>query len=196
MIARLQGRVIDRVDFPHHALITLLTGGIGYEVLVPQSDLVGTTLQSEIDLFTDFVVREDAMTLYGFESSARRSLFRVLQTVTGVGPKAALIILAATDSDQLVSAIIDGDLGYLESIPGVGKKVASRLSLELRDKMSLTSGKARSKTSTQREDLVAALVNLGYSEREANSALAGVDPEMDLGEALKQALSLLNRTRR
>lgn len=196
MIGRIRGSVIDRVDSTHHCLVTVSVSGIGFEVLTTKSDLEGTSREDEVDFFTDFVVREDSMTLYGFLSSARRSLFRSLQKVTGVGPKLALTILSSTDADDLVGAIIDGDLAYLERIPGIGKKVASRISLELREKMALSASNSGPRSSHLRSDVISALVNLGYSEREASSATTELSSETSLDVALKEALSLLNRTKR
>lgn len=195
MIGRVRGSVIDRIDSTHHCLVTVLVSGIGVEVMTTKNDLEGTSRDGEVEFFTDFVVREDSMTLYGFLSSARRSLFRSLQKVTGVGPKLALTILAATDADELVGAIIDGDIAYLERIPGIGKKVASRISLELREKMALSASGFETRTSHLRGDVISALVNLGYSEREASSATAELSTNAPLDVALKEALSLLNRTK-
>ena len=193
MIGRVIGEVIERIDGPHHSLVTVLVSGFGIEVHAPRVDLEQATEQARIDLFTDFVIREDAMTLYGFATTARRSLFRLLQTVSGVGPKVALTILATTETDDLVEAIVDGDLAYLERIPGIGKKVASRISLELREKMSLPKGGSKSSV---RNDVVAALINLGYSEREASAAASELGAGIEIDVALKEALSRLNRTKR
>jgi len=193
MIGRVMGEIIERNDAPHHSLVTILVSGLGIEVHAPKADIDQSVVGSKIDLYTDFVVREEAMTLYGFATSARRSLFRMLQTVTGVGPKVAMTILATSDTDELIAAIVDGDLGYLERIPGIGKKVASRIALELREKMSLPTG--GSKLSV-RNDVVSALINLGYAEREASAAASDIGSETEIEVALKEALSRLNRTKR
>lgn len=193
MIGRVIGEVMERTDGPHHCLVTVLVSGLGIEVHAPKVDVDGATDQSKIDLFTDFVIREDAMTLYGFATSARRSLFRLLQTVTGVGPKVALTIVATTETDDLIAAIVDGDLAYLERIPGIGKKVASRISLELREKMSIPKGAGKSSV---RSDVVSALINLGYGEREASAAASELGVGMEIDAALKEALTRLNRTKR
>lgn len=193
MIGRVSGDVIERSDHQHHALITVSVSGLGIEVHVPRSDVDGITSGSQVDLFTDFVVREDAMMLYGFSTSSRRSLFRMLQTVTGVGPKVALTALGSTATDDLIAAIVDGDVAFLERIPGIGKKVASRISLELREKMALSGTGAKS---SARSDVLSALVNLGYAEREAQEAVTGIPAELGIEAALKEALSRLNRTQR
>lgn len=193
MIGRVKGQLIDRVDHPHYCLATVMVAGIGIEVNVPISDLSRFAIGDEVDLYTDFVVREDAMSLYGFASSSRRSLFRMLQTVSGVGPRVALTTLATTDVDELAAAIIDSDLAFLERIPGIGKKVASRIALELREKMALP---AKSADRGAKSDVVLALTNLGYTEREANSAVDEIDTSLSLEEMLKAALGSLNRKKR
>lgn len=193
MIGRVRGQLIDRVDHPHHCLATIMVAGIGIEVHAPSNDLARFAIGDEVDLYTDFVVREDAMSLYGFSSSSRRSLFRMLQTVSGVGPRVALATLATTDMDELAAAIIDSDLAFLERIPGIGKKVASRIALELREKMALP---AKSADRGAKSDVVLALTNLGYSEREASSAVDEIDSTVSLEEMLKAALGSLNRNRR
>lgn len=193
MIGRLRGEIIDRHDFAHHCLVTVDINGLGIEVLVPKSDISHSGLGGSVDLYTDFIVREDSMTLYGFSSSSRRSLFRMLQTVSGVGPKVALTMMAATRSEELSAAIIDGDVDFLERIPGIGKKVASRITLELREKMDLPAGGGENNV---KRTVTAALTNLGYGEKESQLAVAEILPTMDVESALKEALNRLNRTGR
>lgn len=193
MIGRVRGEVMDRQDLAHHSLITVDINGMGIEVMVPKSDISTGSVGERIDLFTDFIVREDSMTLYGFSSSARRSLFRMLQTVSGVGPKVALTMMATTQTEELSAAIVDGDLHYLEQIPGIGKKVASRITLELREKMDLPASGAQSNV---RRTVTAALINLGYGEKEAQDASAEISISTDIESALKEALSRLNRASR
>ena len=114
----------------------------------------------------------------------------MLQTVTGVGPKVALTAIATTESDQLSAAVIDGDVAYLEKIPGIGKKVASRIVLELREKMDLPS---KGVGGGVRTTVKVALLNLGYSEKEASSAVADIDADKGVEQGLKEALKQLNR---
>ena len=191
MIGRLRGEIIDRQDWAHHSIVTIDANGMGIEALVPKSDISNGNVGERIDLYTDFIVREDSMTLYGFASSARRSLFRMLQTVSGVGPKVALTMMATTSTDELSAAIVDGDVQYLERIPGIGKKVASRITLELREKMDLPSGGSESNV---KRTVSAALIGLGYSEKDAQSAVAEISSSKDIESALKESLALLNRT--
>ena len=193
MIGRVSGNLIERHEVAHNALITVAVSGLGFEIHVPRSDIDGLSLGDEIILFTDLIVREDAMVLYGFSTSARRTLFRMLQTVTGVGPKVALTALSTTATEELTGAIVDGDIAFLERIPGIGKKVASRISLELREKMALArGGGARS----ARADVLSALINLGYGEKEAHAAVVDIGTDLGIEAALKEALTRLNRTQR
>jgi len=193
MISRIRGILIEREQLANHLQVTIDVHGVGYSLLVPVSDLAGSAIGAEVNLYADLAVREDSMVLYGFTSAARRSLFRSLQTVTGVGPKVALSVISATESDLLITAIVDGDHAFLERLPGIGKKVASRIVLELREKMDLPSG-ARSKD--WRNDLKQGLVNLGYGEREAEGAIREIGEQSDLSSALKAALSHLTAIRR
>lgn len=193
MISRIRGILIEREQLANHLQVTIDVHGIGYSLLVPESDLTGSAIGTEVDLYADLAVREDSMVLYGFTSAARRSLFRSLQTVTGVGPKVALSVISATESDLLITAIVDGDHAFLERLPGIGKKVASRIVLELREKMHLPSG-GRGKD--WRNDLKQGLVNLGYGEREAEGAIREIGEQSDLSSALKAALSHLTAIRR
>ena len=191
MISRVRGILIEREQLANHLSITVDVQGIGYSLLVPVSDLLGNPIGTEVDLYADLAVREDSMVLYGFTSAARRSLFRSLQTVTGVGPKVALSVISATDSDSLVTAIVDGDQAFLERLPGIGKKVASRIVLELREKMDLPT---KGGGGGVRTAVKGALLNLGYSEREASSAVADLDTGTSVEQGLKEALKQLNRS--
>jgi holliday junction DNA helicase RuvA len=191
MISRIKGVIWDREDFIHFSGITIELSGLGLYLLVPKWDLGSAALGDEIELFTDFIVREDAMVLYGFSSSPRRSLFRTLQTVSGVGPKVALTMISSTNTEELVEAIVESDLSFLEKLPGIGKKVASRIVLELKEKMNIPSRPDKS----WRSDITQGLVNLGYSEKEAGEALENVDKDLDPKSALKAALASLNSKR-
>lgn len=193
MISRVRGTLFDLESAGNHLLITVDVSGIGYSLLIPVSDLGGAKLGDEVEFYTDLAHREDSMVLYGFTSPSRRSLFRALQTVTGVGPKVALSVISSSDTDSLIAAIVDGDQAFLERLPGIGKKVASRIVLELKEKMDLPHQK---RGSDFKSDLKQGLINLGYSEREADGALKEIGDQKDLQTALKAALSQLTAVRR
>ena len=191
MISFLRGRVIEA----HLTSLVVDVNGLGYEVVVAPEIANGATKNAEIELFTALVVREDSWTLYGFRSSDARSLFEELQSVTGVGPKVAHSLLAFFRPDELRMTISDGNLAALEKVPGIGKKVASRIVLELKDKYGGGSRKNSARSGKWRENLSQALVGLGYSQREADSAIdAAITDDMnpseeDLAELLKRTLT-------
>lgn len=189
MISSLRGVVTDISA----ATLEIDVNGIGYHVLVTPNVLQSAKTNSEISLPVVLVVREESMTLYGFSNLEERKLFELLQTVNGVGPKLALTILAATTSENLARAISDGDESALTRIPGVGKKSAARLILELGDKF----GKQKSLKTGWQSEVHDALTALGWSAKEAdfavNSVLEKKLPHADVAQALKSALELLNR---
>ena len=192
MIARLRVIVIEK-QAPE---IVVDVGGVGYEVLVPMTTLYQLpALGDEVALYTHFVVREDAQQLYGFADTSSRQLFRDLIKVNGVGPKMALAIQSGMDSDDFVRCVQDGDTASLVRVPGVGKKTAERLVIEMRDRLQkwqVPAGLA----SAPREAVVdaaaeaeAALVALGYKPQEASRAIAALETEGQGSDALiRQAL--------
>lgn len=180
---------------PHLAVIDC--AGVGYACRTTQNTLSHLERGKEAKLFTYLNVREDAMELYGFFSENERSCFELLLGVSGVGPKAALAILSASTPEGLAASIITGDERALTSAPGVGKKIAQRVILELKDKLAkgqLPAAEAygggvtlipENKTS----EAAAALAVLGYSPQEVQAALRGVDVDgLTLEEIVKQAL--------
>lgn len=196
MIAQLTGSVIDlRLN-----RIVIDVSGLGYEVIVAPDLASDTKIGESLTLFTSLVVREDSWTLYGFTSNDAKSLFEELQSVTGIGPKVASALLAVYSPEELRTAIASQDNGALERVPGIGKKVASRIILELKDKFG---GGFRTKSSLSgpwRNQVIGALTGLGYSAKEAETALDEVLSEFgrtptheDLPEMLKMALARSRR---
>ena len=179
--------------------LSLDVNGVGYSINVTPKTLSHLRIGSEATLPVALIVREDSMTLYGFLDNDERALFDLLMTVSGVGPKLAQTILAALEPAALSEAISTGNEAALVRIPGVGKKSAQRLILELGDKLVASAGSAVAQSSWQ-DDVVAALTSLGWSSKEAQAAVDGldetsIDPQ-DAGSALRMALSSLNRTGR
>jgi Holliday junction DNA helicase RuvA len=176
--------------------LVIETGGIGFLVYVPRPLLnkIGSP-GDECELFTYLVVREDALTLYGFESLAQRALFETLLSVSGVGPRVALNLLSAANPDEIRLAVSKKDSGRFSRVPGIGKKMAERLILELQGKLDLkdlptTTPGATPETLAINNELLDALTALGYSNSEANAAIASL-PEnapTDLAERLTMAL--------
>ncbi len=174
MIAHLRGRLLAK--HPNQAVVE--TGGVGYDVTISIptfSDLPG--LGSEVALHIHTHVREDQIALYGFLRPAEKQLFEKLITVSGIGAKLAITILSGMPADEMVGAIRGNDIARLTRIPGIGKKTAERMVLELRDKLPPSGGAetpAVPVMSVIEEDVLSALVNLGYQRTPAERALASV----------------------
>lgn len=195
MIAHLRGRLLRKSAQE----VVVDVNGVGYRVLVPVSTLcrLGDP-DTEVALLVYTHVREDALALYGFASAAEQTLFEKLIDVAGVGPRLAINILSGIEAEELVTALRQGDLPRLTRIPGVGKKTAERLVLELKDKMATLTGAAAPLApagAPAREDLVSALGNLGYTRAEAEKAVDRVLQQDGSGrfeDLLRRALRVLS----
>ena len=189
MIGRLHGKLLEKN--PPQILIDV--SGVGYEVDVPMSTFCNLLeVGGELTLHTHFVVREDAQLLYGFATLAERAVFRALIKISGVGPKIALALLSGITVDQLKDAVDRGETGLLTKVPGIGKKTAERLVLELKDKLAGTgAATAAVPTSGARADVAAALIALGYSEREAAAATKKLPEDCTVNDGLRLALKSL-----
>jgi len=193
MIGRLRGQIAD--ISPQQLLIDV--GGVGYEVEISLNTFAMLAdAKGEAVVFTHLVVREDAQLLFGFSSTDERELFRTLIKVNGVGPKMALAILSGLDAASFAACILDGDVKTLTGLPGVGKKTAERLIIEMRDKVTALAGdhhrEARAVTASIADDAEAALIGLGYKPQEAALALSKLEgPADDLEALIKQALKAL-----
>lgn len=183
MIAFLEGRVAERSA----GSVVLDVGGVGYQVAVPVSTAAGLPpVGRPARLFTRMQVRDDAMLLFGFASADERSLFDLLVTVNGIGPKVALAFLSALSADALRRAVASGDVAALTVVPGVGKKVAQRVILDLKDKL----GGDVVVLEGPLVDVREALLSLGLSPQEAAEAIAALAPEggRPVEELLREAL--------
>lgn len=196
MIAHLRGRLLAK--HPNQAIVE--TGGVGYDVTVSVptfSDL--PALGSEVALHVHTHVREDSIALYGFLRPAEKQLFEKLITVSGIGPKLAITILSGMSVDEMVASIRGDDVAKLTRIPGIGKKTAERMVLELRDKLpreAFGEVTAPPAVSPMGEDVVSALVNLGYQRSAAERALATVSRNGKGGSfelLFREALAVLSR---
>jgi Holliday junction DNA helicase RuvA len=185
-----------------HAVVEV--GGVGLAVHAVPATLATLRRGDHARLATSLVVREDSLTLYGFADGAARELFVLLQTVSGVGPRLALAMLAVLEPDTLRTALAEGDLTVLTRVPGIGRKGAERLVVELRDKVGVrapaASGPAASGASAVRTQVTEALAGLGFPARQAEQAvetvLAEVDQETtDTSRVLRSALTRLGRNR-
>jgi Holliday junction DNA helicase RuvA len=187
MIARLRGKLEGRGE----SYVIVHVGGIGFRVRVPTSllDQLGD-VGSPVDLFTHLHVRENELALYGFATEDELALFEQLLTVSGIGPRAALGILSALSPDTLRLAIAQGQVDVLTRVPGIGKKTAQRLVLDLKGKLDLAALMAEAPALTPADaEVIAALTGLGYSVAEAQAAFRSLpDREMDLEEKIRLAL--------
>ncbi len=194
MIGRLAGLLAEKS--PPHVLIEV--HGVGYEVDVPMSTFYNLpALGERVTLLTHFVVREDAQLLYGFLSAAERTTFRELVKISGIGPRTALSVLSGLSVTELAQAVTAQEAGRLVKVPGIGKKTAERLLLELKGKLGADLGAElgtlAAVSSEAQADIVQALISLGYNEREAAAALKNLPPGVGVSEGIKLALKALSR---
>jgi len=192
MIGRLSGTLLEK----NPPQILLDVQGVGYEVDVPMSTFYNLPqLGEQVVLHTQFVVREDAQLLYGFLTIDERVAFRQLLKISGVGPKLALSVLSGLSINDLTTAVVNKDAGRLTKIPGVGKKTAERLLLELQGKFSVTGAVSAhsSVVASASSDIINALQALGYNEKEADWAAKQLPADSGVSEGIRQALKLLSK---
>lgn len=199
MIASVTGRVAALA--PDSAIVEV--GGVGIQVMCTPSTLAGLRVAAPASLATALVVREDSLTLYGFLTADERSLFELLQTATGVGPRLAQAILAVHGPNAIRVAVATEDVGALTLVPGIGRKGAQRLLLELKDRLgapdlgdALPGQRGPTAAPTVRVQVREALLGLGYAAREADEAVRELPLEIedaDIATALKSALRSLER---
>jgi len=192
MIGRISGILLDKT--PPLALIDC--NGVGYECEVPMSTFyLLPQVGDKVTLLTHFVVREDAQLLFGFGTNQERLMFRQLLKVNGIGAKSALAILSGLSIDELIQAVSLQEAGLLTRVPGIGRKTAERLLLELKDKFTLDSAlsiKGSGITSIS-QDVLNALIALGYNERESLNAVKSLDVNLTVNDGIKQALKYLSK---
>lgn len=189
MIAYLEGKIIGKSK---NSVVVLTANGVGYEVFVAPILLTKLQTGDLAKLHTFFQVREDSQDLYGMESKNELDFFKLLISVSGVGPKSALHIMALGDIEEIQNAISKKDLAFLTKVSGIGKKIAERIVVELKDKLA-TLEKNESHQGTRLGDVMDALTGLGYSVIEAREAIKQLKDTTDTGVALKEALKILNK---
>ncbi len=199
MIALLRGTLAYKSS--DHVIID--TNGVGYRIFIPLSTFYSLPETGEVSLFTHTHVREDALLLYGFLTMDEKELFGILIGISGVGPKLAVNILSHIPVQDLKRAIASGDIKRLSGLPGIGKKTAERLVLELKDKVGPVHDLPDSNDSTTNsvaagnlaDDVISALINLGYKENQARKVLESMElaPDLTMEQALKGALKVLVR---
>jgi len=196
MIAHLRGKLLAK--HPNQAIVE--THGVGYDVAISVPTFTEMPVAgAEVALHIHTHVREDVLSLYGFLRLAEKQLFEKLLTVSGIGPKLAITILSGMPADEMVAAIRRGDLARLTRIPGIGKKTAERMVLELRDKLSPPAGVSQASAvpaSPVEEDVISALVNLGYQRAAADKALLaarGGKSTQNFEMLFREALGVLSK---
>jgi len=200
LIAHISGKLIQKL--PNSVIVDV--GGVGYELNVPLSTFYDLgEIGANVSLRVHTHVREDALQLFGFSADAEKKLFLLLNSVSGIGPKLAITVLSGLSAEELIQAIRAGNLTKLTGIPGVGKKTAERMLVELKDKVAaiLPPGLEDSTTAViaqtgdvMREDVISALVNLGYVRAQAEKAVGAAlkeTPDAGFADALKQSLRTL-----
>ena len=193
MIARIRGTVVDSGE----GSIIVECGGIGYRVKVPEPLIAGVRPNEEVILYTELIVRQDLLQLYGFSSTLQADMFRLLVSVSHIGPQTGLAVLSRLSLAEIREAIIRQKPDVLSKVPGLGKKGAERIILELKSKMDRFAGVSEfpGETSSITEDAILALLSLGFTRDEADRALQQI-PEIDRlssTELVREALRFLKR---
>ena len=187
MIGRIRGTLLEKN--PPEILVDV--HGVGYEINVPMSTFYNLPdVGQELTLLTDFIVREDAQLLYGFGTAKEHAAFRQLIKISGIGARTALAVLSGMTVDALAQAVSKQESALLTRVPGIGKKTAERLVLELKGKISadLDGVTLAAAPGDNRADVVAALVALGYSDREATAAAKKLSPDVSVSAGIREAL--------
>ena len=195
MIGRITGLLLEKIP----PLVLVDVRGVGYEIDVPMSTFYNLpSVGAEIVLHTHLVVREDVHLLFGFATEAERGAFRQLVKISGVGARTALALLSGLSVADLHQAVVAQDSGRLIKIPGIGKKAAERLLLELRDKLGpgiegATAAAGGVQVSKSGSDVLNALLSLGYNDREANWATRQLPADLTVADGIRQALKILSK---
>lgn len=187
------GQLTGNVTYKDNRFLILTVNGVGYKIYATREILEQLTPNSEpINLWTHLVVKEDALDLYGFLTQIELKFFELLISISGVGPRSALSILSLAPPETLRKAIVSGKTEYLTQVSGIGRKIAEKIILELRDKLEHT--EENNEELDKEAEAIMAMESLGYSSREAREALRQVSPEIkDTSEKVKQALKQLHQ---
>lgn len=189
MIGYLTGKTL----FENDGNIVIDVRGVGYNVNVTETTLAWAMMQEQLSLWIYTLVRENTLDLYGFETQNELYFFKKLLDVSGIGPKSALEIIGLASTDTLYQAITNNNIAFLTSVPGIGKKTAEKMCIELRDKLKNYAGKKETKIHDGDNDVVEALVALGYSPSQAYQALEKIDTNITkTNERIKAALSQIS----
>jgi holliday junction DNA helicase RuvA len=185
------GHIEGKVKYIREKYAIVSAGGIGYKVFMITDTISSLNENQTISLFTYLSVREDALDLYGFSTEEEHDFFLMLVSVSGIGPRSALGILGIAHIENLKKAIATGDTSYLTKVSGIGRKIAEKIVLELRDKMKAVQSDSKEGSLQSESDIVEALKSLGYSTNQARDALRAVGDEGNTNEKIKEALKFL-----
>ncbi len=191
MIAYLQGQVKYKGE---KSVLLITAQGVGYEVFMATRELNGLQEGEEIEIFTTLVIKENAHELYGFISPEENAMFRLLNSISGVGPKSALAVLNIASPLEIAQAVTSGDYSLLQKVSGIGRKTAERIVLELKNKViAPAEGEQKEKGADkhQNEEVLEALLRLGYKRKDVVGVLADLDDKLSVEEKLKQVLKQL-----
>ncbi len=190
MISYLEGKVI----YKGQRHIILLTNGVGYKVFATERYIKSLDKGGNAEAFTHLNVKEDALELYGFKTREELELFELLITISGVGPRAGLAIVAMDSPDAIAGAILNEDAKYMTQVSGIGLKTAQKIVIELQDKIAKLSFKPEEKNSIVDSDVMSALETLGYSQKDVREALRHVPKDIESVEArVREALKMLGK---
>jgi Holliday junction DNA helicase RuvA len=190
VIGRIAGKLVAKLP----PQIVVDVHGIGYELDVPMSTLYQLpSTGSDVALLTHLIVREDAHQLYGFATEGERTLFRKLLKISGVGARTALAVLSGMSVADVKQAVSEQDTGRLTRVPGIGKKTAERLLLELKDKLDIAVVAVQAEAGSAGSDVVNALLALGYNAKEAQFAVKNLEGGVSVTEGIRQALRVLSK---
>ncbi len=194
MIARLTGKIISKQ--PTSVIIDI--NGVGFEVNITTNTFESISEKKEVSLYTYLSVKEDSLTLYGFATKSEKEMFKLLIGISGVGPKLAQSILSGIRIEELRNAISQGNVSRIIAIPGVGKKTAERLLVELRDKITKVEETEDSGVpfSSVRSDAVLALVSLGYNQKQAEKIVSKIlasEPEISIEDLIRKSLGSIGK---
>lgn len=187
------GYIVGKVGHIEKDSIILMAGSIGYEVILPLSNLITLKLGQEISAFVHTHVREDQFTLFGFFEEKERTLFRKLISVSGVGPKSALAILSVATPSTIVRTVETGNADLFPKVPGVGRKTIEKIILELKNTFSVE--EIVSEETPSLHDARLALETLGYSHKDISSVINDLDSSLSMNEIIRQALQILSKTK-
>jgi Holliday junction DNA helicase RuvA len=189
MIGKLKGQIVER--FGNQGLIET-SGGVYYQVFLP-SYFYSLPLPAPVEVYTYLQVREDALTLYGFENRKQLELFNMLHSISGVGPKTAFTIVSFIEVDKMESALKQNDLTYFTKIPGLGKKTAMKIVLELGEKLKTDISFSKIHLDENDENVLSALTGLGFPAQDVRQVLPNIDKELPLEKRITSGIQLLTK---